>query len=629
MNMRQKIKQHNRADGFTLPTVLMIGIALLIIGLSMFQTVSSVRKSIDDQYYGRLATEAAQSGVAYGNYCFVGNNYKQSWGPAAGKPNLTQSTDCTGAASTNAVASLLSTDTLNITFTVGDTVGRPDGATLITGTGTVKRLQVGSGQVIATYTKTVKRVTRASDFKQGQQIYGYYRTCDASGAFFATLQFDGSYRAAGGNTYGQLGNGLTSSTLTPTIYQLPTGKTAARAFTNTLSQGCQLYVVTTEGELYGAGWNKYGQIGNNTTSTSVATPAKAQIPAGEKAVYVGVGGQATFVITDANNVYAMGSCEDYMLGIGTSCNSGSYKRVPTRVSLPTPNSTNLNTIPAQEIVIDSSTVYIRMQGGAVYGWGGNNWGQLANNSTNNVSTPIKIGTFGDSGKPKAKQIAFDGDTIYIVADDGKAYAAGRNDFGQMGVNTTTSSYKTIQQVQMPSGSGNVIRVTTDQWFASFLTDKGYVYSVGYNGRGQLGNGSTATRVKSPVQFILPTGVTATYMYTTSLGDDGDSPNYDNTYVIGSDYRVYGAGANTFGQIGIGTTSSSVSTPKAMNVIDGISIKASDVLSGGGSAIVITTTGVVYSVGNNDSGQLGNGTTINSSTPIRPAYLQPRAPNYIF
>lgn len=613
----------NRSEGFTLPLILFISIALLIIGLSMFQTVSSVRRSTYNQYYTRLAADAAQSGVAYGNYCYINNGYTQSWGASVGQPDLTQSTDCTGATIANTPSTLLSTDTLEVTFAVGDVTGRSDGATIITSTGTVKRFQTGKTQVLATYTKSIKRVTHANDFKQSQAVFGYYQTC-GEGAFFATLQFDGNYRAAGSNDYGQLGNGTLTSTLIPTVYQLPAGKTAAKAFTNILSQGCQLYVLTTDGLLYGAGWNTYGQMGNGTVSTNVATPVKANIPSGEKVVYVGVGGKSTYVLTDANKLYAMGSCENGLLGVG-AC--GTYKQTPTLVALPSPNMANLNTIPAQEVVSDASTAYIRMQGGAVYGWGNNPYGQLGNNSTTAATTPVQVGTFGNSGQPKAKQIAFDGDTIYIVADDGNAYAAGRNIYGQVGVNTTTSPYKTIQKVLVPLASGEkIVRVTTDQWFASFLTNKGNVYSVGYNGYGQLGNNSTATAVKSPVLFTLPAGVTATYIYTTSRGT---AAGYANTYVIGSDGRVYGAGSNTFGQLGIGTTANAVSTPQAMGVIDGTSIKAADVLSGNGTAIVISSTGVVYSVGSNKYGQLGDGTKTDSLTPLQAKYLQPRVPNYIF
>ncbi|MDN5835419.1 MAG: hypothetical protein L0H36_02160, partial [bacterium] len=69
-----------------------------------------------------------------------------------------------------------------------------------------------------------------------------------------------------------------------------------------------------------------------------------------------------------------------------------------------------------------------------------------------------------------------------------------------------------------------------------------------------------------------------------------------------------------GQLGIGSTNSYRDVPVAMGVINGSSIKAKDVISGFGTTVVLTTDGKVYTVGNNNSGQLGDGTTSNSSTP---------------
>jgi alpha-tubulin suppressor-like RCC1 family protein len=51
----------------------------------------------------------------------------------------------------------------------------------------------------------------------------------------------------------------------------------------------------------------------------------------------------------------------------------------------------------------------------------------------------------------------------------------------------------------------------------------------------------------------------------------------------------------------------------MNLPAGIA--ASVVQTGYGTTVVLTTAGTVYTVGNNGNGQLGDGTTTNSSTPI--------------
>lgn len=609
--------------GFTLPAVLIVSLTLLIIGLSMTQTSSSVRTSIDDQYYNRLATEAAQSGVAYGNYCLVKNSYAQSWGSLLGRPNLTQSTDCYGTSLSPALTSLIDTAHIRVTFSVDDTEGRSDGATLITAEGKVEKLRTGTETVVATYKKQIKRVSRSLDFQQGKAVFGYH-IAGSEGAFFATLQSDGKFRAAGSGVYGKLGTGNTNNILAPAAYLLPAGKIASRAYTNFLSQGYQMFVKTTDGELYGAGRNDSGQLGNGSTATTVSTPVKMNIPGSEKAVYAGPGGYATFVLTDANNIYSMGTCNNGLLGTGT-CSSGNIS-TPTRVNLPTPDISNLNTIPAQEIITDASTAYVRMQGGRVYGWGNNAYGQLADGSTTRSTSPKQIGTFGNTGQPKATQLAFDGDTIYILDSNGDAWTAGRSHYGQLGRAYTLGDAHSLIKVPIPASAGRVTRITTDQWFASFLTSSGEVWSVGLNDRGQLGNGSYADRTTAPVKFILPSGVKGVYTYTASTGNGS---NYSNTFVIGSDGKVYGAGANNYGQIGNGSTGARVTTPVAMLGINASNVKAVDVLTGYGSTIVLGDTGKIFATGHNNFGQLGDGSVTNSKVPIEPKFLQARAPNYIF
>jgi alpha-tubulin suppressor-like RCC1 family protein len=169
-------------------------------------------------------------------------------------------------------------------------------------------------------------------------------------------------------------------------------------------------------------------------------------------------------------------------------------------------------------------------------------------------------------------------------------------------------------------TGTITKMWTDQGSLSVLTTKGEIWSAGYNTKGQFGSGTTGSYVPTPVKFNMP--VTATDLYE-ALG--GDRSLYQNLYAVGSNGKVYGAGANTFGQIGNGTTSSAVTTPVAMSVIDGSSIVATQVLTGYGTTVVFTTNGSVYTVGHNDWGQLGDGTTTNRSTPIKAQYINNLTP----
>ena len=57
-----------------------------------------------------------------------------------------------------------------------------------------------------------------------------------------------------------------------------------------------------------------------------------------------------------------------------------------------------------------------------------------------------------------------------------------------------------------------------------------------------------------------------------------------------------------------------------NMILPAGVKAKSVQSGLGTTVVLSTTGEIYTVGNNSNGQLGDGTTINSATPAARPYV---------
>jgi hypothetical protein len=169
---------------------------------------------------------------------------------------------------------------------------------------------------------------------------------------------------------------------------------------------------------------------------------------------------------------------------------------------------------------------------------------------------------------------------------------------------------TLSTVPIPASSGRVKRITADQWATLYLTEDGKVWGAGSNLAGQLGNGTNKKFSPALSQFILPAGRTAVDFYTTKTGVDTTMDA--NTYVILDDGSVWGAGGNVYGQIGIGTTSQNEPTPRKMNLPT--NIKAKSVQTGFGTTVILTQDGRIYTVGNNNYGQLGDGTTNNNSTP---------------
>lgn len=175
-------------------------------------------------------------------------------------------------------------------------------------------------------------------------------------------------------------------------------------------------------------------------------------------------------------------------------------------------------------------------------------------------------------------------------------------------------------------AGSVGAVSSDNGSVSFLakrrsTDTTYVVrSLGLNRDGLLGGGGATrcTRCAEPVTFQLPPDdANARKVLNVSLSTAKGDTAYNNLYVITTQGRVYGAGSNELFQLGhssfAGENTRHVG-PLPMNnwrrVAGGEIIsrppEAKDIVSGGGTTMILGNDGRVYTVGNNRFGQLGSG-----------------------
>jgi alpha-tubulin suppressor-like RCC1 family protein len=130
---------------------------------------------------------------------------------------------------------------------------------------------------------------------------------------------------------------------------------------------------------------------------------------------------------------------------------------------------------------------------------------------------------------------------------------------------------------------------------------GGVLGTGYNGYGQLCNGTTNAG-STPAGAVTPLdgGVS-----TTAAGAV-------HSLALKSDGTIYACGNNLFGQLGNGTTTNS-STPVAVTLPGGVTATA--VAADEFHSLALTSGGAVFAWGHNAFGQLGNGTTSDSSSPV--------------
>jgi len=591
--------------GFALPTVLISSVIMLMVLLSAATASSSIRTALNSQYYGQLAREAAEAGLARATDCLSGNGYVAQW--STSNP-LRPNTPCSGggACTSGTNCYIVSNGAIRTTFQVDEPLDQSV-SQLVSATGRVDLVRKSDGSVWRSFSETVNARV-GIEINLNAVSFGYLNYSGTGEAYFLTIAEDGTLKAAGGNRFGQLGNGTVANAPTPTKFNLPAGRKPVSVFTNFQSNGNSVFVVTDGGYVYGAGLNSNGQLGDGT-KTNRTSPVQMNLPAGKTASTVGISGQSTFVITTQGDVYSVGACSYGQLGTNYTITGCSDATTPARVALPAVSS-DPNTIPTSNIAIDRYSVFLRMQGGRVYAWGANDFGQYGQGNTTSSSVPVKMWSYGDAGKPKAVQVATDGLATWVLDSNGEVYGSGWNGFGQV-ANTSEQYIYSRTKLELPDTTAKITKIATDQYSLLALTDKGDVYGVGNNGDGQLGNGTTTDSILVPTKLILPSGVKAVDVFNTSSG--GYTSSYNNTFVIGDNGKVYGTGSNAFGQLGIGNTSNR-SIPAAMQVIDGANIRAEQVISGFGTTVILGSNQKIYTVGNNSNGQLGDGTTNASSVP---------------
>ncbi|WP_236340091.1 RCC1 domain-containing protein [Paenibacillus plantiphilus] len=227
-----------------------------------------------------------------------------------------------------------------------------------------------------------------------------------------------------------------------------------------------------------------------------------------------------------------------------------------------------------------------------------------------------------------------GHTLFVKTD-GTVWSVGYNYSGQLGVGNS-APYST--PVQVP-GLTNVKTVIATGSSSLALKNDGTVWAWGDNAQGQLGIGNTLGKL-SPVQSVGLSNIaelkSSTFLYGTLLiarKTDGTVWTWGGgtttpTQVSGltgitsvaagsyhyiaakSDGTVWTWGGNGNGQLGNGTTVNS-SVPQQVN---GIS-KVKTVGAGDSHSLAIREDGTVMSWGANGYGRLGNGSDLSKSTPI--------------
>jgi alpha-tubulin suppressor-like RCC1 family protein len=238
--------------------------------------------------------------------------------------------------------------------------------------------------------------------------------------------------------------------------------------------------------------------------------------------------------------------------------------------------------------------------GVLHGFGGNSYGQLGDGSTFRTNSLVPVATDGVLAGKSYFQIMAGANHSLVLTTDGGLYAWGRNDLGQLGVGHTNNSNVAVSVDLTGVLAGKVPAfIAAGDDHSLMVSNEGRVYAWGLNDRGQLGDGTQTNRlsaVEIPVSGVLA-GKTISKAWAGST----------HTFVQATDGTLFGWGSNDHGQLGTGTVSTEelVAVPVLMNgALAGKTI--AKITAGRDFTLILCSDGSVCGMGDNRFGSLGTG-----------------------
>ena len=351
-------------------------------------------------------------------------------------------------------------------------------------------------------------------------------------------------------------------------------------------------------------------------SSSVLTATYSVNTEPIKVVSVSAGMYHSLFLADDGSLWACGRNDQGQLGDGTKTDRHTPVKIMDGVA---------------SMSADGRSSFIIKNDGSLWACG-ENGGAYGNGTTISSSTPVKI----------MDGVASVSSSFYnytqIVKADGSLWACGNNDHGQLGDGTTTTR---LTPVKIMDGVKSVCASTYKH--SLIVKNDGSLWACGNNTFGQLGDGTNVGRL-TPVKIMDGVSmVSASGFHSLILKTDGSLWACGETYpwelvygkkeyrpvkildgvryisagenhilVIKNDNSLWACGLNMDGELGIGTTN-----PTSFRQV---TTSVTYVSGGGGEEIfscslVVKTDGSAWACGNNEYGQLGDGTTTQRNTLV--------------
>lgn len=386
------------------------------------------------------------------------------------------------------------------------------------------------------------------------------------------LTVSGGVKCWGFNEFGQLGDGAT-------YWASPTPKDVVGLASGVASLSAGRWhtcAITNAGGVKCWGWNQEGQLGDGTTTNSSVPVDVAGLSSG--AFAVAAGWEHTCALINGGAVKCWGRNWAGQLGDGT------FNDNLTPVSV-------LGLFSGVTVLATGDSHTCASQGTGVQCWGRNWDGQLGDGTYEFRSSPVDVLDLSDP----IQYISAGADFSCAVNTSGGVKCWGRNSEGQLGDGTRVDRITPVPNTHLASGVMGISSM--DQNSCAVLTG-GSIKCWGMNDSGQAGDNtvSRSPTAGSAVNF----SDSATYL----------SAGFANSCLLANEERAYCWGLNNFGQIG-DSSKINKTNPTLVPSLTGIRV----IKNGGVHSCILDSQGGVMCWGYGWAGQLGNGSWDLSLTPV--------------
>jgi len=470
--------------------------------------------------------------------------------------------------------------------------------------------QLGDGNMPTDHYTPVQVVTEHT----GEPLTGVIAV--AAGDYHTVaLREDGTVWAWGANDFGQLGDGTDGTDRDKALQVITEPGGGPLTGVVAITAGwCHTVALKDDGTVWAWGNNGLGQLGDGTTDSST-TPVQTVMELGGDPLAgvaaVAAGYRHNVVLKEDGTVWAWGDNYAGQLGDGNT-DTPSYTPVPVK------GYAGEGTLNGVAAVTTGTSHTVALKGdGTVWAWGYNDSGQLGDGTSGtNKDTPVRTLAYeGEVALEEVAAVAAGKIHSLAVKEDGTVWAWGYNGYGQLGDGTGAPGTDSDVPVQVVLEFGGdplteVTAVAAGDFHTVAVKDDGEektVWTWGYNSYGQLGNGTSGEGTDSgvPVQVVMESEG------DPLTGVTQVASGLQHTVALKEDGTVWAWGRNNYGQLGDGTgapgTDSNVPVQVVLEFGGDPLTDVVAVASGGGHVVALKDNGTVWTWGHNAEGQLGNGT----------------------